>query len=113
VKDVNGNIVHDPTFKDMDSKGATSQTGPLSVTLSIAFPETDDNIDPGIKNQQGKMMSSNPTWLAAFHELEGHGYLKFDQHDPSQGGHTNDYENKIRSFNGMELRSYDGAHRKP
>jgi len=113
VKDDNGNIVHDPTFKDMDSKGATSQTGPLSVTISIVFPETDDNIDPGMKNQQGNTLSSNPTWLAAFHEVGGHGYLKYDQHDPSQGGHTIDYENKIRSFHGMELRSYDGAHAKP
>jgi hypothetical protein len=114
VKDDNGNTVHDPTFKDMDSKGATSQseTDPKNVTISIVFPETDKNIDPGTVNQQGNTLSSNPTWLVTFHELGGHGYLKYDQNDP-QAGHAIDYENKIRSFHGMELRGYDGAHPKP
>jgi hypothetical protein len=115
VKNDKGETVHDPTFRDMDSKGATdqSQTDPKNVTISIVFPETNENIDPGTVNQQGNTLSSNPTWLATFHELGGHGYLKYDQNDPNQKGHTIDYENKIRSFHGMEFRDYDGAHPKP
>ena len=112
VKDDNGNIVHDPTFRDMDSKGSTSPEGG-NVTINIVMPETDDNIDPNMRNQQGNTLSSNPTWLVLFHELGGHGYLKYDQNDLNQAGHTVDYENRIRYFHGMELRGYDGAHPEP
>jgi hypothetical protein len=33
--------------------------------------------------------------------------------DPDQAGKATDYENKIRSFHGMELRGYDRMHPQP
>jgi hypothetical protein len=38
------------------------------------------------------------------------GILKYDQQDPGRRGHAVDFENNIKRFHGMEIRSYNGAH---
>ena len=55
-----------------------------------------------------------PGWLALYHEVGGHGFLRYHMGDPQQGGHTVDYENKIRSLHGLGVRQYDNYfHTKP
>jgi hypothetical protein len=108
-----GSKNYEPSFGDMSSKGSADPNGPNNVTISIVMPESNENIDPGMKDHDGETLTSNPTWLVFFHELGGHGFLKYDQKSIDQAGETLDYENTIRGFHGLNYRAYDNVHQQP
>jgi RHS repeat-associated protein len=108
-----GKKIYDPTYKDMKWKGMTTEVDSKNVQINIVSPSSDANIDPGKVNTDGNPLSSAPSWLTMFHEVGGHGYYRYYMNDPDQAGKATDYENKIRSFHGMELRGYDRMHPQP
>jgi RHS repeat-associated protein len=109
----NGEKIYQPTFKDMKWTGMTTEIDDKNVQINIVLPNSGVNADPGKVNTEGKMLSATPSWLTVFHEVGGHGNLRYVLKDPDQRGRTIDYENKLRSLHGMELRGYDGQHPKP
>lgn len=54
-----------------------------------------------------------PNWLTLYHELGGHGNLRYIKKDPLQAGKTIDYENKLRSIHGLGVADYTKEHPNP
>ena len=103
----NGEVLRNPTFKEANMSGKTESIDATHTTIKVVDPR--EGINQDLKDPNGKSIPSSPTWLSIYHEVGGHGYLKYVEGD-NRGCRTIDYENQIRSLNGMPLRGYDDAH---
>ena len=103
----NGEVIRNPTFKEANMAGQTEQIDKTHVLIKVVDPR--DGINQDLKDPNGKSIPSSPTWLSIYHEVGGHGYYKYVEGD-NRGCKAIDYENEIRSFNGMQPRGYDEAH---
>jgi RHS repeat-associated protein len=111
----------DPTSKlqqpdqhlgDQAAETVPSKDG-MTITHYINQQYFDNNSQTDAPKGADGNAIANANWLTMYHEVGGHGYLRFEAHDPQQRGHTVDYENIIRNLNNMPLRAYDDAHKKP
>jgi RHS repeat-associated protein len=103
----NGEVIRNPSFKEAGMAGSTEKVDATHLTIKVVDPR--DGINQGLKDPDGKSIPSSPTWLSIYHEVGGHGYFKYVEGD-NRGCRAIDYENQIRSLNGMPLRGYDDAH---
>jgi RHS repeat-associated protein len=109
--------VQQPDQKVGDHAGVTSASADgktVNHFVNMQYFETHTTPNPdGAMDRAGDALPQLP-WLTMFHEVGGHGYYKYNQNDPHQGGRTIDYENIIRALHGMVPRAYDNfSHREP
>ena len=103
----NGRVIRDATFKQANWGGETTNVDATHTTIKIVDPR--EGLDQKLTDPEGKSIPSSPTWLSIYHEVGGHAALKYVEGD-NRGCRVIDYENQIRSLNGMPLRGYDSAH---
>jgi RHS repeat-associated protein len=103
----NGEVVRSPSYKIAKMLGQTKKVDDTHTIIKVVDPR--EGIDQRLKDPDGKSIDSSPTWLSIYHELGGHAYYKYVEGD-GRACKAIDYENQIRSLNGMELRGYDDAH---
>ena len=109
--------VQQPDQKVGDRAGVTAvsedgKTVNHFINMQYFETHTTPNAD-GALDKDGNALPQHP-WLTTFHEVGGHGYLRYNENDPQQGGHTIDYENLIRVLHGMTPRAYDKfSHKEP
>ncbi len=107
VKNAMGELMKNPTFKEAKMAAQTENIDATHVLIKIVDPR--GNINQELKDPSGNPISSSPAWMSVYHELGGHGFNKYVNGD-LRGCKAIDYENQIRSLNGMPMRGYDDAH---